>query len=175
MGKTILSAPWYLSVITLLFLVCALPPIRVSVPSASFLYQQVAEPPAIDYSHHFVVPRAIPVEGYFSFVDSVVAAYDSLVDYPLTEHILVHANPWIIDTLSETDYYRQMKRGKFVYDQRKAVVLRSGDTLRIPSRKEALTIQRYLRRTALDVNIPEFLLRIWVERLGMAHTPGTGG
>ena len=57
----------------------------------------------------------ITVEKYFSFLDSIVLQYDSLTPYHLTEHLLIRANPWVIDTLRNTDYYIQKARGFFIY------------------------------------------------------------
>jgi len=65
------------------------------------------------------ITRDITISQYFNYIDSLVNAYDSLVPYPLSEHLLAHANTWIIDTLANTDYYRMMARDSFVYDQRK--------------------------------------------------------
>ncbi len=112
-------------------------------------------------SYEIQVPRDVSVKEYFLFIDSTVTALDTLIDYSLTEHILVWANPWIIDTLVSTDYYHQIAQDTFIYDQRKMIVLHQGSILRIPSQKEATTIQHRLSSTVLDVNIPEFKLRIY--------------
>ncbi|WPP49799.1 L,D-transpeptidase [Catalinimonas niigatensis] len=107
-----------------------------------------------------IVPRDIQMKHYFAFMDSVAAAYDTLVNYPLTEHILVRANPWIIDTLASFDYYESMKRGIFIYDQREVVVLKESDTLWLPDQQEVSFIEDQLKNTLLEVNIPEYKLRI---------------
>ena len=60
-------------------------------------------------------------------MDSLVNKYDSLVSYPFSEHLLVHANSWIIDSLAATDYYRMIARDSFVYDQKELVILHEGD------------------------------------------------
>lgn len=108
----------------------------------------------------YVVPREIRVKDYFGFIDSLVSRYDSLTPYPLTEHLLVRANPWIIDTLVDTDYYRRMERGEFVYDQKKMPVLHAGDTLVIPDSLQGRELLDRMARTWLDLNIPEFTLRV---------------
>ena len=74
------------------------------------------------------IDQDIRVANYFSFLDGLVKKYDSLVPYALSEHVLVRANPWIMDTLANTDYYRQMAKGSFVYDQLKMIVLRNNDS-----------------------------------------------
>ncbi len=110
----------------------------------------------------FVVPvsKTIRVREYFRFIDGVVHTYDSLTPYPLTEHLLVRTNPWIIDTLENTDYYRMKDRGIFVYDQRELPVLQPGDTLRIPDSLLAQELQARMAKTSIDINIPEYKLRI---------------
>lgn len=106
------------------------------------------------------VSKEIRVRDYFRFIDGVVQHYDSLTPYPLTEHLLVRANPWLIDTLENTDYYRMKARGIFVYDQRQLPVLRAGDTLHIPDALLARELQTRMAQTSIDINIPEYKLRI---------------
>lgn len=106
------------------------------------------------------ISKDIPIGNYFDFMDALVAGYDSIVGYPLNEHIIVRANPWIIDTLENTDYYRRLQRGEFVYDQKKLVVLDKGDTLFIPDSLWVKEIIKNQEATVIDLNIPEFKLRI---------------
>lgn len=107
------------------------------------------------------ITQDITIGHYFEYMDSLVNAYDSLVSYPLTEHLLVRANPWIIDNLASTDYYRMMAQDSFVYDQRKMLALKSLDSIMIPDSITASTILNSFKKTHLDVNIPEFKLRIY--------------
>lgn len=107
-----------------------------------------------------VVPRDIKVSDYFPFMDSLIVSCDSILDYKLTEHLLVNANPWIIDTLVSFDYYERMEQGIFIYDQREMVVLRKRDTLWVPDSSAAAALERRFNHTLLDLNIPEFKLRI---------------
>lgn len=106
------------------------------------------------------VEKDIRVANYFQYMDSLIVAYDSLVPYKLSEHIIVRANPWIIDTLANTDYYRTMAKDSFVYDQTKMVILRMNDSLFLPKKKEADSLSSIFASTLLDVNIPEFKFRI---------------
>lgn len=108
-----------------------------------------------------VVENDICVGDYFSFMDSITTAYDSVVNYPLSEHLLVHANPWIIDTLANTDYYRMIEKDSFVYDQGDCLVLREGDSLKIPDSLLAGRILKGFQNTFIDINIPEYKLRIF--------------
>ncbi|MGB5275334.1 MAG: L,D-transpeptidase [Flavobacteriaceae bacterium] len=105
--------------------------------------------------------KDIPIGNYFSFIDSLVTHYDSLVPYHLTEHLLVSANPWIIDTLANTDYYRMKARDSFVYDQKKLIALPKGNPLILPDSISAIRLQNELAHRSIDVNIPEFKMRIY--------------
>ncbi|MCA0236071.1 MAG: L,D-transpeptidase [Bacteroidetes bacterium] len=106
------------------------------------------------------ITQPVTIERYFSFMDALVRQYDTLVPYALTEHMLVRANPWIIDSLENTDYYRQIARGNFVADQRKMTILQTGDTLILPGPKAANLLQSSIQATSLDINLPAFRLRI---------------
>ncbi len=106
------------------------------------------------------VPRDIRIKDYFPFLDTLVRHYDSLTPYALTEHLLIRANPRVIDTLENTDYYSRMAHGEFIYDQRKLVVLHAGDTLQVPDTATANALQKRIAATAIDINIPEYRLRI---------------
>jgi L,D-transpeptidase ErfK/SrfK len=112
------------------------------------------------FAFRLIVPEAVPIRKYFPWMDSLVLAYDSLVPYPLTEHLIVRANPWIIDSLEQTDYYLQKEKGRFIYDQAGMPALRKGDTLGIPGPEMALRILARIAHTVIDVNIPEYTLRI---------------
>ncbi|WP_297693854.1 L,D-transpeptidase [uncultured Eudoraea sp.] len=107
------------------------------------------------------IAQDINISQYFDYMDSLINVYDSVVPYPLSEHLLAHANPWIIDTLANTDYYRLQARDSFVYDQRKLLVLRLSDSIIIPDSVTASNILNSFKKTNLDINIPEFKLRIY--------------
>ncbi len=117
-------------------------------------------PPAEPPLALIAVTRPVTISTYFQYLDGLVRQYDSLAPYPLSEYLLVRANPWLIDTLENTDYYRQMARGVFVYDQRRMTVLKPGDTLRLPGPQTAAALLDRIANTRLDVNIPAFQLRI---------------
>lgn len=109
----------------------------------------------------FRVPRDIRVNHYFKFIDSVVAGVQNVVPYPVSEHIIVRANPWIIKRLASFDYYENMKAGRFIYDQDTLVALPAGSGILIPDMAHAAAIADTLAHTLIDVNIPEFRLRIY--------------
>jgi L,D-transpeptidase ErfK/SrfK len=108
-----------------------------------------------------LVNDTVRIERYFSYMDSLVTGYDSLTQYPLSEHILVKSNPWIIDTLANTDYYSMMQRDSFVYDQRKMIVIKPKDRIIIPDSLEAYSIIEAFGKTRIDINLPEYKLRVY--------------
>ncbi len=111
------------------------------------------------------VEKNVTIGSYFSFIDAVVSKYETMVSYTLSEHILVNSNPWIIDKLANTDYYRMIARDSFVYDQRKLIILKKNDSIKIPSHKTAEALNKALKSILIDVNIPEFKLRIYQDSI----------
>lgn len=109
-----------------------------------------------------IVPYDVSLGQYFPFLDSLLMKYDTLLPYQIDEHILVRTNDWIIDSLMETDYYRLAENGVFAYDNRKLIILHQGDTLVIPDSILTQQICNTIDQTTIDVNIPEFKLRIRV-------------
>lgn len=113
----------------------------------------------------FSVNKNITIRNYFQFMDSIVKKYDSVTPYLLTEHLLVRTNPWIIDTLKNTDYYIMKARDSFVYDQGNMIALPKQALLRIPEASVAQKMYNSFRNTRIDINIPEFKLRINVDSI----------
>ncbi|MBX7242277.1 MAG: L,D-transpeptidase [Bacteroidia bacterium] len=121
----------------------------------------VVTPPAPKRTFRtYTVKEDVKVRGYFEFMDNLVVKEAWRVHYPLNEHLIVWANPWIIDTLENTDYYRLKERGVFSYDQQEIVILPKGTELLIPDSLMVDSIQQRINATLIDVNIPEFRLRI---------------
>ena len=94
-----------------------------------------------------------------------------MTPYNLTEHLLVRGNTWILDTLQNTDYYRMKTRDSFIYNQRKLVVLPKGSFLKIPDSITAVKLINSFKNTRIDVNIPEFKLRIYQDSLKLYEFP----
>lgn len=107
-----------------------------------------------------LIEQEVPIGSYFEFLDSLVQRWDSRCPYELNEHLLVRANPWLIDRLQRTDYYFLAAQDSFVYDQKILPALHPGDTLLLPGEKLARLIEAQQERIVLDVNIPEYRLRI---------------
>jgi len=117
------------------------------------------------------IQKSVNLENYFEYLDSIVIKYDSLTAYNLSEHLLVKANHWIIDTLQNTDYYRMMARDSFVYNQKKLIVLPKGNTIVIPDSIKAKNILNSFEKIRIDVNIPEFKLRIFEDSIQLYEFP----
>jgi hypothetical protein len=107
-----------------------------------------------------VVDDAVPIRAYFEYLDSVVASDSTLRGQPDAEHLLVRANPALIERLEDTDYYRMKDRGIESKDPQAEIALRRGDTLWIPSAAQIEALRDTFAATVLDLNIPEFTLRI---------------
>jgi len=138
------------------------------------LYSQVLGGKALhssSFENYSIVNRDITVENYFQYIDSIVNLYDSLTTYKLTEHVLVRANPWIINTLKNTDYYTMIARDSFVYDQKKMIVLSKGDTITIPDGNTVNNILETFKKTYIDINVPEFKLRIFEDTVELYKFP----
>lgn len=112
-------------------------------------------------SKQIYIKDTIRIRDYFNFIDSLVNTYGDFTEYPLSEHLLVRANPWIIDALVNTDYYRMAAQDSFVYDQKQLIILPKGNVLRIPDSLMGCTLLQNFENTHIDVNIPEFKLRIY--------------
>lgn len=108
-----------------------------------------------------IIERDIKVKNYFPFMDKLVEEIDTFENWHLNEYILVHSNPWILDSLRSFDYYDMQEKGVFVYDQAELIILHKGDSLAIPDSGYAYHIQNKLATTIIDVNLPEFILRIY--------------
>jgi L,D-transpeptidase ErfK/SrfK len=106
------------------------------------------------------VEKDIRVKDYFHYMDHLVKQVDTFANWHNNEYTLVHANPWIIDSLRSFDYYTMMDKGIFVYDQTQLIILHQGDRLAVPDSGYAKKINDRLASTIIDVNIPEFKLRL---------------
>ncbi|WP_405396190.1 L,D-transpeptidase [Maribacter sp. Asnod2-G09] len=126
---------------------------------------------AIKKIENIKILKDIKIVGYFQFMDSVVEKYDTIVPYALSEHLLVRNNPWIIDTLANTDYYRMMARDSFVYDQKQMIVLPKDSELILPDSITACRILEDFSTTEIDVNIPEYKLRIFQDSVLLETFP----
>ena len=112
-----------------------------------------------------LVAKNIRIKNYFQYIDSIVKHSNSINNYTITEHVLVRFNPWIINALTHTDYYRMIKKDSFVYDQKEMIVLNKGSEIKIPDSLETINLLNTFNTTVVDVNIPEFKLRIYEDSI----------
>ena len=140
-----------------------------NIPASVPVITDTVPPPVRDYASFYVVTREVKVKDYFKFMDTLVRRLDSEVSFDLNEYILLRTNPRLLDSLMGTDYYLRKARGEFVYNQKQLAVLHKGDTIFIPGDSLAARVRRQMEATWLDINIPEFRLRI-VEGSDTLHT-----
>ena len=108
----------------------------------------ITEEELIQYIPKIVqVERDIPIKQYFEYIDSIVHQYNTKDSLELSEHVLVRFNPWIIDTLANTDYYKMIERDSFVYNQKEMIVLKKGSEILIPDSLQVKTILNSFRNT----------------------------
>ena len=79
----------------------------------------------------------------------------------IDEYDLIEANPWILTQLRESDYYLLKAKGVSIDDILAVTVLKKGQMLDIPDSAELAQIRTDRLHTYLDLNIPEFKLRIY--------------
>jgi hypothetical protein len=107
-----------------------------------------------------VVNKDVPIRSYFKWMDSIVTKHNQTRNYIIDEYIIVHHNKWILDTLAHTDYYYLMDKGIFNEDSQSLLALKEDQVLVIPDSIQTLQLKAQLRNTSLELNIPEFRLRI---------------
>jgi L,D-transpeptidase ErfK/SrfK len=117
------------------------------------------------------VEQDVKIRNYFKFLDSIVAKCNQILPYNISEHILVRNNPWIIDLLTKTDYYYMMEKDSFVYDQKNMIIFKTGNKLIIPDSTETVQITKAFQNTRIDINIPEFKLRIYEDSILLHKFP----
>lgn len=122
---------------------------------------QVAENSNRVAKSYRMIASDIHMAHYFEAMDSMCKLMDTLYSMSIDEYALVHCNSWIIDSLRAQDYYIAKSRGVVIEDQKQLVVLHRGDSLYVPKQAEIDSIHAMLQSITIDVNIPEYTLRIW--------------
>jgi len=111
--------------------------------------------------NEIVVTKNIQVKNYFQYIDSIVNYFNVTENLNLTEHVLVRYNNWIISTLAEMDYYKMIAKDSFIYNQKEQIVLKKGSKILIPNSLKIKELLQNFNHTYLDINIPEYKLRIY--------------
>lgn len=106
------------------------------------------------------IPEDIYVRDYFRWVSACVDSINADRSDSVDEYVLVHANPWIIDSLRHTDYYYLKDLGIISKDPAAIRIIEKGSLLYVPDSLAAAAIRADLENTSLDINIPEFKLRV---------------
>lgn len=132
---------------------------KITTPNKNLVYKNIK------------ITKAITIGQYFKFLDSIVKKYDSVTSYKLNEHLLVRANPWIIDTLKNTDYYIMKSRDSFVLNQKEMTALPKNTHINIPDTALAKKILQSFEKTIIDINIPEYKLRIYENSVKLFEFP----
>lgn len=130
------------------------------VPKGRHLLDSANSPTALPYVDTLKVTEKVELGAFFPWMDEIVQEYNSSEDSSLTTRQIIFSNPWIINRFRETDYYFQAERGNFLYDQSKSIILFPGDRILIPNDSIRIVIDCLLSSVELDINIPEFTLRI---------------
>jgi L,D-transpeptidase ErfK/SrfK len=101
------------------------------------------------------------MHDYFNAIDSLCRFIDSSYGVSLNEYEFIRANPVILDSLRSQDYYEAKERGVLILNQQDCLVIHSGQQLSVPDSNQLLRIRLFLKQIRLDVNVPEYTLRIW--------------
>jgi L,D-transpeptidase ErfK/SrfK len=117
------------------------------------------------------ISKDVQIKRYFQYLDSIVINFNATHSYNISEHVLVRHNPWIIDSLANTDYYKMMARDSFVYNQKELVILKKGSKILIPDSLETQKLLNIFKSTWIDVNIPEYKLRIYKDSTKLYEFP----
>lgn len=112
-------------------------------------------------SIEILVEEDVPIRSYFKYMDSIVKQHNATKNYLIDEYIIVHNNKWIIDTLANTDYYYLMDKGIFNEDSQSLLAITKDQVLEIPDSIQTQKIREQLSHTHLEINIPEFRIRIF--------------
>jgi L,D-transpeptidase ErfK/SrfK len=101
------------------------------------------------------------IRDYHTWVASLLDSLNEGRPYAIDEYSFIHANSWIIDSLRATDYYLLKDRGIINEDPKAIQLVSEGTTLIVPDANEVNRIQKMMANTYIDINVPEFKLRIF--------------
>lgn len=109
---------------------------------------------------YYILPKAVNHKNYLDFMDELVQEINGIWKDYLDEYDLVQYNPWLMEQLAATDYYRLREQGTLIRNLDTIRIFAEGDTLFIPGREQLNRLDTLRKYTRLEVNIPEFALRI---------------
>lgn len=108
----------------------------------------------------YVFKDTVKIKDYFIEIAGIVEKYDSIFTHQISEHLIIRNNPWVIDSLAATDYYLLKKLGITSLDPKELTIFEPGEYLVIPDSLAVDSLNRLFEETYLDLNIPEFKLRV---------------
>ena len=126
-------------------------------------FAKVDRPSRVDMEEslcEYEVRKDIKAKDYYKFMDAFMLSQNDVLGYEINEYHIARANPQLMDALAATDYYVGKAAGKMIEDPKEEVILEKGAILRIPSESEVAELNKKMAMTTIDVNIPEFKLRI---------------
>ena len=105
----------------------------------------------------------IDLYQYFEWMDSTITDLNKDRNYEIDEYLLVRSNPQILERLVNSDYYFLADQGIFIEDPKSTVVIHKDEPLQVPDSVTSTKLRESILATSIDVNIPEFKLRIFEE------------
>ncbi len=106
------------------------------------------------------VDEKVLLKDYFAFIDTLCVQWSRTHPYLLTDYHLVHANPWILNRLENTDYYLLKEKGIIKQKLQSITIFRPGDRIKIPDSTQIQQIDFDLEHTQIDVNLPAYKMQI---------------
>lgn len=147
---------WLLLLCILVLAACkrAALPKETEVPVSTYELPELPKP----ILHKIIEP--VKMKDYFEYMETILGIYDTIPGVKINEYHLAHHNQWLINRLCNTDYYRLKDKGIVNKKHSELSILRPSDRFRIPNAAEMAQIDDDLANTLLDINLPEFKLRI---------------
>lgn len=133
---------------------------RANLPEESPALSDTYKMPELPKPTLHKILEPVQMKNYFEYMGNIIPIYDTIPGVVLNEYHLAHHNQWLIKRLCNTDYYRLKDKGIINKKHSELTVLRPSDRFRIPSPAEIAAIDHDLANTLLDINLPEFKLRI---------------
>lgn len=118
-----------------------------------------------------IVQQPVAIKNYFEYLQQVEECFNEQHKFQINEYILVHANSWILDRLEKTDYYEAKAKGKIIDNQPEEIIFQTGDTILLPDSIMTNELSNKLNRMWIDVNIPEFKLRVYFKESLLVSFP----
>lgn len=107
------------------------------------------------------VEQNILIKDYHKWVKNFLIEVNINRNIHIDEYILAKANPGFVDSLKNSDYYHLKQKGILSYDPKECLFLAKGAEIVIPDSNTVLRLKKDILQTRIDINIPEFLCRVY--------------